>query len=110
MSTCIVVLAPISHRGRLVRRLLLTLHRTLDQQRAIVRARNRAFDKQQVALSIDPKHLEVLHGHPLMPHMTGHSQALEHASRCRTGTNRSWCPMTIRLPVRLGTSGEAVSL
>src|SRR3989304_5552004 len=84
--------------------------RLSDADQAVDGTRDRPFEHQQAAGRVALEHLQVLHRHPGIAHVTGHVQALAYpAGRCPRpdGARR---PVAVGLAVGLGPAVEVVAL
>src|SRR4051812_42030344 len=63
------------------------LNRWPDDNVAAIRARHRAADQNYFLVLAHLQHLEVLHRHTFVTHVTRHAHVLEHATRRGTVTD-----------------------
>src|SRR5438309_2631400 len=65
------------------------LLRARDHDISAIRARDAAFDHQQVLIFVDTQDAQIAHRHALVPHVSRHAHAFEHARRKRRRTDRA---------------------
>src|SRR5713226_8619642 len=80
----------------------------LNHEQPANRARDGTLDEQQITLRISLNHLQFLHRHTGISHMTGHARAFKHPSWRCAGANRARRAGTVRLSVRFRAASEAV--
>src|SRR5579883_944095 len=81
----------------------------LNHQQAPVGSGHRALDQQEIPLGIGLNHLQFLHGHAHISHMTGHARAFKDATRRGAGTDGAGGAVAIRLAMRFRAAAEAVT-
>src|SRR5579871_5493589 len=75
---------------------------------AALRSGHAAFHHQQILVLIHAQHSQVAHGHALMPHMSRHAHAFEHARWKRRGADR---PGNLKhRTMRFGSTAEMMPL
>ena len=82
----------------------------LDQDMTIDAPRNRAFEKKQVAISIDPLYHQPFGSDSLVAHLARHFLALENVSWSQTGTDGTTVTEELVCTVSTNETSEVVLL
>src|SRR2546426_910683 len=80
-----------------------------DDEQATIGTRHRAFDQEQITLTISLNYLQSLRCHTHMAHMTGHARPFEDTTRSGAGPNRSRGACAVRLAMGLRPSTETMT-
>src|SRR5687767_9297354 len=86
----------------------IVLLRLLHDEQAVARPGHRTLDQDEVALRVDLHDRELLDGHPLVAHVTGHAGALPDAAGVGPRADRAGRPMMVGA-VRLRPALEVVA-
>src|SRR3990172_6430538 len=84
--------------------------RLSDADQAVDGARDRPFEHQEPAGRVALEHLQVLHRHPGIAHVTGHVQAFPYPSRRRPGPDGARRPGAVGRAVGLRPAVKVVAL